>query len=314
MLITKYNCLVFFILLSSDIMKNIIYNYYGILVYDIKKYNNDYYFYYDDEKYLICLVLNDLEMVSNTYLYALKNNLDCFKIVKNNDNELFSKVDNKIYALLKISGILKFEYSVFDFNKLIIDKSGQNWGKLWSDRLDYYEIQVRELGIKYQTVLNTFGLYKGIAENAILYFNMSLKKFNDSDIVGIEHNRIKYPCFLIDYNNPINFVIDYSVRDVSEYIKSYMLSDSYSLDYVIKILKSFNFNKLMFNILYSRLLYPSFYFDIFDNIILEDGKDDDVVEVVNNYNRYLKMLKEIYSIFKDKYEMFKIEWLDKIKM
>ena len=295
-------------------MKNIIYNYYGLLIYDIKECNNNYYFNYNDEMYLICTVLNNIEIVIDTYEYCLKNKLDCFKIVKNNNNEFFSKVNDKVYVLLKVKGILNYEYNVFDFNKLIIDKTGQNWGSLWANRLDYYEIQLRELGIKYQTVLNTFGLFKGIAENAILYFNMSIKRFKDNVIVGIEHNRIKYPCFLIDYNNPINFVIDYSVRDISEYIKSYMLSDSYSLDYVIEILNSFNFNKLMFNILYSRLLYPSFYFDIFDNIILEDGKDNDVIYVVNNYNKYIKMLKEIYFIFKDKYEMFKIEWLDKIKM
>ena len=157
-------------------------------------------------------------------------------------------------------------------------------------------------------------MYHGIAENAILYFNLSINKFNDGSSVAIMHNRVKYPCYLKDYNNPVNFVIDYSVRDVSEYIKSYMLSNDYNIENIFEILNSYKYSKLMFNLLYSRLLYPSFYFDIFDNIILDDGVDSDIVKVLDYSSRYLNMLKEIYDNYSNKYEMFKIEWLDKIKM
>ena len=82
----------------------------------------------------------------------------------------------------------------------------------------------------------------------------------------------------------------------------------------MEILNNIGLNNLMFNLLYSRLLYPSFYFDIFDKIILEDGNDNDVIIIINNLNKYLNMLKTIYNEFSIKYNMFKIEWLDKIKM
>ena len=295
-------------------MKNIIYNFYDILIYDIKKYDNSYYFYYDDEMYLFSIVLDDMNNIKDIYNYVLKNNIDCFTIILNNNNELFSKVKNEYYVLLKVKGIIKYVYSVYDFRYYYLNTDGKNWGKLWSDRLDYYEIQIRELGLKHQTLINSFGLYKGIGENAILYFNMSMNRFNEAKEVSIVHNRIKYPCYLIDYNNPINFVVDYSVRDVAEYIKSYMISDLYKIDTVIDILNSLSLNKIMFNILYSRLLYPSFYFDLFDDIILGSKKDNDVIYYIDIYNRYLNMLKNIYNQFKVKYEMFKIEWLDKIKM
>ena len=69
----------------------------------------------------------------------------------------------------------------------------------------------------------------------------------------------------------------------------------------------------MFNLLYSRLLYPTHYFDIFDDIILSNGVDDDIVDILNILNKYLDMLNKVYMNFNTKYDMFKIEWLDKIK-
>ena len=67
----------------------------------------------------------------------------------------------------------------------------------------------------------------------------------------------------------------------------------------------------MFNFLYSRLLYPTFYFDIFDKIILEDGKDSDVVNVLNNIDKYLDLLKDVYIRYKDRYNMFNVNWINK---
>lgn len=295
-------------------MKNVIYTYYNILIYDINKDKNNYFFYYNNDLYIFYEVLNDLKVVETIYDYILKNNIDSYKIVLNRDNNLITYVDNKKYALLKIKGILKYEVKFDEFKFSPIDLEPHNWGELWSERLDYYEVQLRELGINYQTVLNSYGMFSGLAENAILYFNLTKNYFHDESVVAIVHNRMKYPCYLIDYNNPLNFVIDYNVRDIAEYIKAYMVSSDYELDNVLLLLDKLNLNNLMFNLLYSRLLYPTFYFDIYDKIILEDGVDSDIVVAIEVIDRYLDMLNKIYLRYKTKYNMFNIEWLNKIKM
>lgn len=296
-------------------MKNAIYNYYNILVDELNKSDNNYFFYFNDELFLFYLVLNDVKLVENIYRYIIENNIESFKILPNKDGNLFSEIDNKKYALLRVNGILKYEFKFDEFKFYPIDEDGIDWGTLWGERLDYYEVQIRELGIKYQTVLNSFGMFSGLAENAILYFNMTLEKFGDlKKEVGIVHNRVKYPCYLIDYYNPLNYVIDYNVRDISEYIKSYVISDDFDVNNVIALISRMNLNDLMFNLLYARLLYPTFYFDVFDKIILEDGKDNDIVFVLNKLNNYLEMLKSVYNGFNSKYDMFRIEWLNKIKM
>ena len=293
-------------------MKNVIYTYYNIVVEDLNKEKNNYYFYLNNELYLFYLVENNLQVVEETYNFYKNNNLDCYEIILNKDNNLFSKVEEKNYSLLKIKGILKYEVKFEEMKFYPVEKKPNNWGKLWGDRLDYYEIQIRELGFNYQTVLNSFGLFSGLAENAILYYNLTLKKFsNEDNVVGIVHNRMKYPCFLKDYNNPLNFVFDYNIRDISEYLKAYVMNDNYDNNNVIILLNKLNINNLMFNLLYSRLLYPTFYFDIFDKIILEDGIDNDIIPILNKADNYLEMLKSIYREFKDKYNMFNIEWLNK---
>lgn len=293
-------------------MKNVIYTFYNIMIDEINRDKNNYFFYYNSDFYLFYLVENNLDIVKDVYSFYRNNNIECYEIINNKDNSLFTIVDGKNYSLLKIKGILKYEVKFEDMKFYPIDKQPNNWGKLWGDRLDYYEIQLRELGFNYQTVLNSYGLFSGLAENAILYYNMSIKNFSGEDIVvGIVHNRMKYPCYLIDYNNPLNFVIDYNIRDIAEYIKSYVMNKDFDLDNILFLLDKLNVNKLMFNLLYSRLMYPTFYFDVFDKIILEDGFDNDVVPVLDRVDEYFDMLRSIYFRFKDKYQMFNILWLNK---
>lgn len=294
-------------------MKNLIYTYYNILLDEINKDSNNYFFYYNQELYIFYLVLNDINVVEFIYKFIKENNIESFEIILNKDGKLFTDVDNKKYSLLKIKGILKYEVKFEEFKFYPINREPHNWGELWSERLDYYEIQLRELGYKYQTVLNSFGMFAGMAENAVLYFNLTKKMFNDSEVVGIVHNRMNYPCYLVDYNNPLNLVIDYNIRDIAEYIKAYLLSNEYELNNVLLLLERLNVNNLMFNLLYSRLMYPTFYFDIFDKIILEDGKDNDIVDILNMVDKYLDMLNKVYLKFKDRYNMLNVEWLNKIK-
>lgn len=292
-------------------MKNVIYTYYNILLDEINKDNSNYYFYYNGELFLFYLVENDNNLIKKIYNYIKNNSIECYEIIFNKENEMFTKVGNKIYSLLKIKGILKYEVKFDEFRHYPVDEIGNDWGKLWSDRLDYYEIQIRELGFNYQTVLNSYGLFSGLASNAILYYNMTLKSFNDEPTISIVHNRMYYPMYQIDYNNPLNFVIDYSIRDVAEYIKAYVMSKDYEESNILLLIDRLELNSLMFNLLYSRLLYPTFYFDVFDKIILEDGVDNDVIFVVDNVDKYLNMLKSIYYRYKDKYSMFNVNWINK---
>lgn len=292
-------------------MKNVIYNYYNVLLTDINESNDNYYFYYNSNLYVFYLIENNPETINEIYNFLIENNIDSYKIIANKDNNLITTINKKNYALLHLKGLLKYEIKFEEFKYYPIAKTNHNWGTLWSNKLDYYEIQIRELGKKYQTLLNSFGFFKGIAENAILYYNLTEKKFNDEVPVAIVHNRMNYPEYEKDYNNPLNFVIDYYIRDISEYIKSYTISDYYNLENIITLINKLTLNSKSFNLLYSRLLYPTFYFDEYDKIILGREEDNKIINVINKIQNYLEMLKKIFIVFNNKYEMFNIEWLNK---
>ena len=292
-------------------MKNVIYTFYNISLDEINKDGNNYYFYHDNHLYLFYLVENNELIIEKIYRYFIENNIEMYRIILNKENKFFTSVDNKKYSLLKMDGILKYEIRFDEFKYYPVNDNPQDWGMLWSNRLDYYSIQLRELGFKYQTFLNSYGFFEGLAENAILYYNLSLDKFNEDKIVGIVHNRMRYPCYSYEYNNPLDCVIDYSIRDISEYLKSYSMSEDFDIENVIILLSRLNVNKLMFNLLYSRLLYPTFYFDIFDKIILDNGEDKEVVSVIEKVNNYVFMLREVYKNFVNKYELLNVEWLNK---
>ena len=292
-------------------MKNVIYNYYNILLTDINENNDNYYFYYNSNLYVFYLIENNPETINEIYNFLIENNIDSYKIIANKDNNFITTINNKNYALLHLKGLLKYEIKFEEFKYYPIAKTNHNWGTLWSNKLDYYEIQIRELGKKNQTLLNSFGFFKGIAENAILYYNLTEKKFNDEVPVAIVHNRMNYPEYEKDYNNPLNFVIDYYIRDISEYIKSYAISDYYNLENIITLINKLTLNSKSFNLLYSRLLYPTFYFDEYDKIILGREEDNKIINVINKIQNYLEMLKKIFIVFNNKYEMFNIEWLNK---
>ena len=295
-------------------MKNFIYNYYNIYVDNIDKRGDDYYFVYDNDTYVISFIYNE-DTFNEIYNVIIRNNLDFFKAVNNKDNSLVSLLNEKKYVLLKMHGIYNYEIVPEDFNNILLEnKDGLNWGVLWSNKIDYYEKQIKELGINHQTILNTFGFFEGLAENAILYFNLTIERVREEKTISICHNRMNYPCYLIEHINPTKLVIDYSIRDISEYIKSYIFYEKYDIQFVIDLLSSLNTNSLMFNLLYSRLMYPNFYFDSFEDIIINKASDDEIIKSINIIDRYIYLLEEIYTTFGKKYNMMKIEWIEKIKM
>ena len=71
---------------------------------------------------------------------------------------------------------------------------------------------------KYPYIYNTVDYYIGLGENAITY----MKELNDninSSSLSITHRRIGVNSTMFDLYNPLNLIIDYKVRDVSEYLK-----------------------------------------------------------------------------------------------
>ena len=140
------------------------------------------------------------------------------------------------------------------------------------------------------------------------FIDDAIKHMDDKYGSGMGLKRIKR---FLSTGNSKYITGDYYIRDISEYIKSYTISDYYNLENIITLINKLTLNSKSFNLLYSRLLYPTFYFDEYDKIILGREEDNKIINVINKIQNYLEMLKKIFIVFNNKYEMFNIEWLNK---
>ena len=63
----------------------------------------------------------------------------------------------------------------------------------------------------------------------------------------------------------------------------------------------------------SRMIYPSYYFDLCEKIIYENINENELSIILDRANNYEKFLKKIYHILSDTFIIPNIEWLKEIK-
>ncbi len=234
-------------------------------------------------------------------------------IILNRNNKYYTMINKESFVLLKInapeneilelSDILKLQ-TPFNRSKCILNRT--NWGTLWSEKVDYLEYQVSELAIEHHIIKSSFSYYVGLAENAISYFNM----LNVSDVpIFITHRRVEYPVLLKDILNPLDIVIDYRVRDIASYLKSKFFKSDMSLTDIKYIIKSNYLSPIEYNLLFVRLLYPSYYFDTLYRVLEKGLDEENLLTYINKVNDYEKFLSKVHEEFSHVSTMIKIDWL-----
>jgi len=291
-------------------MKNILSYYYQIII-DDKSYQDETYFSYNNHLFSLYRYernideINSLVMLNN---YMINNNVRINQIVFNIYNEPITYYENNYYVLVKID--YRFSDGSFKFIESPNSKSydilkRNNWGYLWSAKIDYIEYQIEHFKNKYPILLETVNYYIGLAENAIMYFNM-LKL--DNLRLYICHRRVREN----DLYNPIELVIDYKVRDICGYLKKMFFTRKMSIYDVKKYILSLNLDKIEYILLYVRMLFPSYYFDIYDRIINDNFREDEIFKITDRIDEYEELLYEIYLIIRRKINnFFGIDWINK---
>ena len=289
-------------------MKNILNYYYEIIV-DDHNINNGYFSY---NNHLFCLYeykRHTSEIESLFYLneLMLMKNIPINRIICNNFNQIITNFNNKNYVLLEINykcDSLNNINFIMSFNDKKFDAlKRNNWGYLWRMKVDYIEYQIKHIENSYPIINESINYYIGLATNAISYFN----KLDLSNLpLYIEHRRID-----IDYvYNPLELVIDYKVRDVAEYMKNSFFNKKMTLldikDYIEKI----KLNNIDYLLLYVRLLYPSYYFDIYEKIINNGEDENRLLEIIKLSSLYEKLLYEVYLFIKNKTNIIGLEWIN----
>lgn len=289
-------------------MKNTIKYYYDFkeakIIFDSE---NKKYIKNGDEVYEIFEVI-DRESVMEAYNITQKYD-EYQKIIMNKYNSIFTPYKEKIFVLIEKKQIekeiRKINISKYEFKKLKID----NWNYIWQRKIDYFEFQMLHIKGKYKIVDESFDYFIGLAENAISY--LWINRLDNTNENTICRRRIDK-----DNNyNPLNMVIDCPMRDVGEYLKLLFWTKSYDETKLRKIIKTIIMQNENVKILFARLLYPSYYFDIYEKIIQKEQKEKELINIINRIDEYEEYISKIYEIIKEDYkDINPIEWIKKSEL
>ena len=297
-------------------MCNFIDYFYGIKIDNIEFDNKNYFFIY--KGYLYKLYAIDTEIDINLVVNinkAMVGRTLISKIIVNQLGNYISNYNGVSYILMRIYADNKRRISINDIdylgNSLYTNKINSNWGVLWSKKIDYLENLISQFGKKYPIMVNSFNYFVGMAENAISYFNSI--KLTESYSYYISHKVMNIDKVVDCFYNPLNIIFDYKVRDIAEYIKKVFFCIDYDKRKIYnEINKYFSNNKFTITdirLLIARLLYPSFYFELYEKILVEGKNEKIILDVVSNIDDYEKYLNGIISYFKKQYGVDDIKWL-----
>ncbi len=236
-----------------------------------------------------------------------------YKIIYNIYGEIFTKVSNDWYVLFQhldnkynLLGNLLHPINV---SKLVSVNNPILWSYLWSKKIDYYEYQFEHISEMYPLILESFNYYVGLAENAISYFSYNLHSMESFDVF-LCHERISYS----KYFNPLNITIDYYPRDIAEYIKFLFFSNNYKDFSFLNFFKYLNFNYNDYILLFSRLLFPSYYFDVYDCVVSQKCDERELSKIIFLVNDYYAFLQNIYQLICTFIKIPSIDWIKKREM
>lgn len=297
-------------------MNNAILFFYNINVQEIKKINDNYYFTYLSNNYVIYSYKRDIteaESIYNLNLDMLSKGLIGYEIILTQNREILFIHGGTYYILMKFPNIknrvityedvISFYFPTPKNKFLNLDKS--NWGYNWSGKIDFIEYQFSQVKNKFPILENSIDYFVGVWENAISYFNDNVTFLEEKFVC---HKRVDTKMDLLEFLNPLNFVIDYKERDKGEYLKSYVINNNYSSVQLKKLLQGSSKNNII--LLISRILFPSYYFDLYEDIVLKEKNEEEIVKMIEKRKNINNLLKYIFENFSN-YNIPYIEWIKK---
>lgn len=295
-------------------MKNQIMFYYHFYDIELSKQKDIYFFRYKKDLYSFEKVLDIFQF--NEILGVLKKMplKKYFTVIPNIYHQFLTYINGEYYALFlrKNFSFLLLEEVVY-IPQIHLGNSSHlkkpSWDILWSKKIDYYEYQMQSISDLYPIINESFYFYVGMAENAISYvkYNFKHEKSDSLLLFYLCHKRVN----LDNLFHPKNFVIDYYSREIAEYLKYLFFSNKYKDISFYKFFESFSFSYNDYILIYSRLIFPSYYFDVYDNIVNNRLQEIDLRPFILRMSEYNAFLNYIHSVICKFVEIPSIEWIKK---
>ncbi len=301
-------------------MKNILEYYYHFANISLHYSDGVYYFEKEGQFYILKEIKRQMNEIMQIYQLLLRFPSFYHKIILNKDGSIVTGVDQKSYILLRILEKNKNKISMEQFlskEKIIVDRKAYsllyrlNWGELWAQKVDYFEYQMSHIEKKYPLLSASIFYYIGLAENAISYVEdtnfREKKEMQDTSVIS--HIRMYADVSITEFYDPLSIILDHPARDVAGYLKGLFFDNSYQLEEIEYFLKNLSFSKYGYRLLFARLLYPSYYFDLYEQIILGLKEEKEIKRIIKQSEAYRDYLRQIYLYINKIVEIPKVDWI-----
>lgn len=302
-------------------MKNIINYFYNLNITKLTNKDNIYSFYDNDELYHFYIYNNNIKNIDLTKDIddSLKKDTLIHEIIINKDNSIITYYNNIPYILCKINININKPITLGEINYLsskVISTNSKityhSWQDLWSIKMDYLEKVINENGKKYPIIVDSFNYFVGMAENAISYYNNLSNKEVDNNSLVISHRIININDTVYTIYDPVNIIIDHKARDIAEYIKYSFFSDNTNIFKELNIYFKYNYyTKDDVVMLLARVLYPSFYFNMYEDIMINSKEEKIITNITSKLDKYELYLARVFKYFNNFYNLPVPEWLNK---
>jgi hypothetical protein len=98
---------------------------------------------------------------------------------------------------------------------------------------------------------------------------------------------------------------------LAEYIKFSFFRDNYSIfDELDEYFKYHYFSFFGVQLVIARVLWPSFYFEVYDGVLRNQLNESVVLKITSRMSEYEKYLSDIFKYFRKYYPIEEVSWLN----
>ena len=115
---------------------------------------------------------------------------------------------------------------------------------------------------------------------------------------------------LFEFYNPLNYIIDIKVRDSAEFFKSMLFREEDVLENIKIYIATAHLTEDELYYFFIRMLYPSFYFDLYEQIVENKLEESKIKEAIKITPIYEKLIKNLYQYLKNIIQLPEIDWLE----
>lgn len=181
------------------------------------------------------------------------------------------------------------------FSNLFVTYSNKkmfNWVYLWKHKIDQVEYIINSNENKFSiSNLAIINYYIGLSEIAISIIDNNVE---DVAIIPLSicHKRIRNDFDLYSYYDVTDLNIDHYARNLGEYVKSDIVNNTFEINKYHLLNKLSKLDRVLF---LARVIFPSYFYDVFDEFILNNRDFKDFDRYFIEINKYEANIKELVA-------------------